>query len=249
MAERFLTGRGRFGVVIPMTNVAVEADYTRFALEGVSFHYGRASFTVPEFATDDMFDKLQQSIHDGSELAIEQIISSKPDYMICGMSAETFWGGVEGNRSFTERVKNLSGGLGVTTGAGATADALTQYGAKRIAFLCPYPTIGVDNVSRFYTESGFEVVDSHGFACETPHAMWDLDDDDFRPIVNRFLDQEVDAIVQLGSNVAMVEYAAAVERHTKVPVIPINGACIWQAYRALGINDQFGGRGRLFEDL
>ena len=46
-------------------------------------------------------------------------MTAEPDYMVMGMSSETFWGGVEGNRQFIQQIKALSGGLGVATGAEA----------------------------------------------------------------------------------------------------------------------------------
>ena len=58
-------------------------------------------------------------------------MTAEPDYMVMGMSSETFWGGVEGNRQFIQQIKALSGGLGVATGAEACERALHRLGAKR----------------------------------------------------------------------------------------------------------------------
>ncbi len=67
-------------------------------------------------------------------------------------------------------------------------------------------------------------------------------------MLDRFLDANVDAIVQGGTNLSMIRLAAAVEQHTDVPVIPVNGACVWDALRTNGIQDQVTNLGRLFED-
>jgi maleate isomerase len=166
--------------------------------------------------------------------------------MIMGMSAETFWGGAEGNAAFEDDVRERSG-LDVTTGASATRVALELYGARRIAVGCPYPPVGVEHVSRFYVDHGFEVVDAHGFASQSPAAMAQITDDDLRPVLDRFAQQGVDAIVQAGTNLSMLRLAASVEHHLDLPVIPINGACVWDALRRRGIRDQPAGRGRLFE--
>lgn len=45
-----------------------------------------------------------------------------------GMSSETFWGGKEGAAKFEALMKNLSGGLDITTGA--------QAGTQRIYTGC-----------------------------------------------------------------------------------------------------------------
>jgi maleate isomerase len=238
--------RAKFAYIIPQTNTVVDHDYAQLALPGITFHCGRAEFTVPEFDSDDLFDALVKSIHEGSIGAIRRVMTTRPDYMIMGMSAETFWNGAEGNQEFEKFIRDQCG-LGVTTGATATKEALKLFGAKRIAAVSPYQPIGIEHVKRFYTDHGFEVVDAHGFACETPAAMAQLTLDDLRPVVNRFLEQRVDAIVQVGTNLSMVEYAAAIEQHVDIPVIAINAACVWHAYRQMGINDKLYGHGRLFE--
>ncbi len=50
--------------------------------------------------------------------------------MVMGMSAETFWGGKEGNGHFKRRIKERSGGLDVATGAEACELALQRFGVK-----------------------------------------------------------------------------------------------------------------------
>ena len=58
---------------------------------------------------------------------------------------------------------------------------------------------------------------------------------------------DVDAIIQTGTNLSMVRLAAAAELWLGKPVIAINTATYWHALRANGIRDQAGGFGRLLE--
>lgn len=240
--------RAKFAYIIPATNTVVDRDYAALAVPGVTFHCGRAEFSVPEFETDDLFDRLVKSIHEGSVDAIKRVMQTRPDYMIMGMSAETFWNGAKGNEEFEEFIRQQCG-LQVTTGATATKEALKLLGAKRIATVSPYPPVGVAHVRKFFEDHGFEVVDEHGFACPTPAAMAQVSEDDLRPVVDRFLAKGVDAIVQAGTNLSMVDFGHAVEKHTGTPVIPINAACVWHAYRQMGITDTLPGRGVLFENF
>ena len=84
-------------------------------------------------------------------------MTMQPDYLVMGMSAETFWDGVEGNRQFVAQIKELSGGLDVATGAEACERALQLFGARKIGVVTPYTPIGDANVRTFFTELGFEV--------------------------------------------------------------------------------------------
>jgi maleate isomerase len=59
---------------------------------------------------------------------------------------------------------------------------------------------------------------------------------------------DVDAIVQAGTNLSVTLIAEELEREFGKPVIPINVACVWHAFRALGIEDKIPGFGSLFVD-
>ena len=56
---------------------------------------------------------------------------------------------------------------------------------------------------------------------------------------------DIDAIVQVGTNLSMVRFAAAAELFLGKPVIAINTATYWHALRAVGINDKMQGFGTL----
>jgi maleate isomerase len=58
---------------------------------------------------------------------------------------------------------------------------------------------------------------------------------------------DVDAIVQVGTNLSMIRLAAAAEVFLGKPVIAINTATYWHALRAQGINDKIAGFGDLME--
>jgi len=59
---------------------------------------------------------------------------------------------------------------------------------------------------------------------------------------------DVDAIIQVGTNLSMVRLAAEAEGWLGKPVIAINTATYWHALRANGINDRIEGFGRLLTD-
>jgi maleate isomerase len=164
-----ITGyRAKFATIVPSTNTVVEHDFSAMRPHGITFHAGRMYIQDPEMGSNDTFKALLTQIRESIAIAIRDVVTCEPDYMVMGMSAETFWGGVEGNASFEERVRTMSGGLGVTTGASACRDALQAYGAKRIAVLSPYQPIADENVTRFFTEAGFDVLSLPGSGARPP---------------------------------------------------------------------------------
>ena len=58
---------------------------------------------------------------------------------------------------------------------------------------------------------------------------------------------DVDAIVQVGTNLSMIRLAAAAELFLGKPVIAINTATYWHALRAQGLQDKKAGFGSLME--
>ena len=60
---------------------------------------------------------------------------------------------------------------------------------------------------------------------------------------------DVDAIIQCGTNLSCVDIFPTLEHWLEKPLIPINVATIWHALRACGIQDQVIGRGRLMEEF
>ena len=66
-----------------------------------------------------------------------------------------------------------------------------------------------------------------------------------RDAIRRLDGDDVDAIVQVGTNMSMVRLAAAAELFLGKPVIAINTATYWHALRAAGLQDKLEGFGSL----
>src|SRR5215467_9086996 len=129
--------RIKFGVIVPSTNTMVEADYNRMAPAGVSMHTGRMYIAEPAMDSDAAFVAVMDQIRRSIQVAIRDVLTCEPDYLIMGMSSATFWGGAEGNAQFIADVRAQSG-LSVSTGASACRAALLTHGARRLAVLSPY---------------------------------------------------------------------------------------------------------------
>jgi maleate isomerase len=166
-----------------------------------------------------------------------------------GMSAETIWGGLEGNAEFEARLRdNIGADMGLTSGAAALKAALDAFGAKTVAALTPYQPVGDAQVRRFLDESGYTVTTVVGLKCDTATSIAHTPPREVIDVVLNQLDGDnVDAIVQAGTNLSTQDIFPALEQKLGKPVIPINIATIWHAFRAHGINDKFSGRGWLLE--
>lgn len=238
--------RKKFAVLAPSTNTIVEPEFYAMRVPGVTAHFSRIHIRDQNLSSDDAFERLLDQIREEIGYAIDRVMTCEPDYMVMGMSAETFWDGMEGNRAFVQRVTERTGkNLSVATGAEACERALKLFGAKKIGVVTPYQPIGDKNVIRFFNDIGFEVTALKGLKCPTAVAIAHVTQDELRDALMEVNGPDVDALVQVGTNLSMVSLADEAERWLKKPVIAINAATWWMALRDNGIPDKVYGAGRL----
>ena len=239
--------RKKFGVLAPSTNTSVQPEFEAMRPRGVTNHFSRIA--IPNMVINDSADflRLMDSIRATMMDAVDSIMSCEPDYIVMGMSAETFWDGLEGSRELQEKLEKHSG-KGVAMGSDACQAALKCYGdIRRIAVITPYMPVGDDNVRRFFTDCGFEVVGLRGLKCSSPVNIAHVSEKTLKDVVNELNTPDVQAIVQVGTNLAMARVAGIAEFWIEKPVIAINTATYWHALRAVGIADKKAGFGSLME--
>ena len=250
--------RARIGVLIPSTNTGVEYDLQKFALDGVTWHPSRFWIEIANWADESersgddfntVFERFLEAMRDELPISIRNVMSADITHLTLGMSAETFWGGLEGNREFEDGIRQQIGDLSLTTGAGAARDALEKFGAKKISVITPYPPIGDDNVRRFFGDIGFEVAKIKGLARPSATAIAETTIPMVMDAIREVDGDDVDAIIQCGTNLSTVDVFPSMEQWLQKPLIPINIACVWHALRACGISDPITGKGRLLEEF
>jgi maleate isomerase len=239
--------RAVFGVIVPSTNTVVEHDYWRAGVAGVAYRAGSMHIPNPVMGDDEGFEALLGQIRASIDTAVRDVLTAEPDRMVMGMSAETFWGGVEGNAAFERRLRERTG-LPVTTGASSCRAALEVLGARRIAVFSPYQPVADREVGRFFTEAGFDVVRITGLRCPTAMDIARVPDERLRATVAELDGPDVDAVVQVGTNLSFVALADALEHELGKPVVAINSATLWHALREHGLADRVQGAGRLLRE-
>jgi len=246
--------RMKFGVVIPSTNTTVEYDFWSMIMQnkevckGIGFHMSGILIDAPKLATDEdmlhFLEMFRKQIH----TTVDRLMTAEPQYIIMGMSLETFFGGWEGNKEFKETLTNRTG-LNIATGAEACKAALDKFKAKRITIITPYQEIGDRNVVKFFTEIGCEVVRIAGLKCGSATDIAHVPESWCEKVIRENLVLPgIDAIVQCGTNLSMVGLADRLEHELGIPIIAINAACLWFGMREVGINEKLQGCTRLFRE-
>ncbi|MFN3744371.1 MAG: Asp/Glu racemase [Hyphomicrobiaceae bacterium] len=239
--------RCKLGVMAPSTNTIVQPDFDDMRPIGVTNHYSRIFTPNVRALSDDSFRAGIDTIGSNVMDAIRSVMTCDPDYLVMGISALSFFGGAKGAEAFSKRIVEETG-LNVTTGSQAMAAAIEALGGiRRIAVLTPYWPVMNAEVRRYFEDIGLTVVRDIALRCASWTAIAEVSTAQCREALRALDGDDVDAIVQVGTNLSMVRLAAAAELWLGKPVIAINTATYWHALRANSIHDQKAGLGCLLE--
>jgi maleate isomerase len=244
MSRDALGWRMKFGVIAPSTNTIVQPEFDTMRPHGVTNHFARIHIPNDPLNSDDDFTRLIDNVRREIMSAIDRVMTCEPDHLIMGMSSETFWDGLDGSEKLRERVEARAG-VKVTMGSDAARQALARFGAKRIGVVTPYMPVADRQVHRFFADCGYEVVNLLGLKGASPVLYAHVGEAELRDAILRVDGPEIDAIVQVGTNLAMARLAGVAEFWLAKPVLAINTATYWWALRQNGIADRIDGFGSL----
>src|SRR3954468_7374352 len=215
---------------------------------GVTHHHSRLVIPDSRVTDDGSFMRMMEDIRGALFPALEAVLTCDPDYVILGMSAETFWDGVEGSSQLQTKLEKTAK-RGIAMGSDACRAALRAYGSsvRRLGVITPYMPIGDRQVHRFFTECGYEVVNLLGLKCASPQLIAHASKQRLRDAMIEANGASAAPVVQVGPNLARAEVAAIAEFCLDKPVIAINTATYWYALRQYGIKDKVHGWGSLLE--
>jgi len=240
--------RMKFGVIAPSTNTVVQPEFDMMRPPGVTNHFARIHIPNDPIASDADFERLIENVRRELLAAVDRVMTCEPGHLIMGMSSETFWDGLDGSERLKERIEARAG-VAVTTGSDASRQALQHLGdIRRIGVVTPYMPVADAQVRRFFADCGFEVVRLVGLKCASPVLIAHVGEQQLRDAVLAVDGPGVEAIVQVGTNLAFARLADAAPLWLGKPVLAINTATYWRALRRNGIADPIQGFGPLLRE-
>ena len=160
--------RAKFGVIAPSTNTSVQPEFDAMRPVGVTNHFSRIVIPDNKVTSDDDFNRLMDDIRATMMDSVDAVKTCSPDYLVMGMSAETFWDGLDGSARLQAAVEARAG-VKVAMGSDACQAALRKFGdIRRIAVITPYMPVGDRQVDKFFTDCGFDVAAVKGLKCASP---------------------------------------------------------------------------------
>jgi maleate isomerase len=238
--------RQKFAVLIPSTNTSVQPEFDAMRPVGVTNHISRIRIPNIPLNNNEDFNRLIELIGAAQNEAVDAVMSCEPDRLVLGISAETFWDGLQASHRLKHELEDRTA-LPVSMGSEACARAFGALGMKTIAVLTPYQPVGDQNVVRFFEESGYRVKRIKGLKCPSPVNIAHVSERELVSGLQELDGDDIDGIIQVGTNLAMARLAAHAEAWLGKPVVAINTAIYWDALRASGIDDRIAGFGALLE--
>lgn len=237
-------GRARIGLLVPFTNVNLEADMSLMRPDGVSFHTARlGGYDEHEIPDADQMAGLGAASLDEP---LELLIGARPDLIMYGCTSATLTHGPSFDRDLAAQIKAMSGAQSVTA-AGALVHALKHLGARQIAFASPY-TPDINQAAMDYlTDCGFTIV-SHAAVTEELDntGQGDLTPDDVVELGQRAVGNGAEALVLSCTEMRSVEAISRLEEMLDLPVVTSNQAMLFEAMQKLEMPTGAMRFGRLF---
>src|SRR5439155_1518595 len=137
-----LGSRAKFGVLAPSTNTSVQPEFDAMRPWGVTNHHSRLIIPDTRVTDDASFMAMMDNIRNALFPALEAVLSCDPDFVVLGMSAETFWDGLQGSQRLKRRLEKTAK-RGVAMGSDACRAALR-------AFWVDKPVIAINTATYWY---------------------------------------------------------------------------------------------------
>jgi maleate isomerase len=251
--------RMKFGLVVPATNTSMEHELWGLifknqgpeGLTGVGLHTVNVVTPKPKLETQDDLLEYKRQFLGGLKSAVDSAKLAQPHYMIMGMSLEHILAGIEEIRAPVADIEAYSG-LSWSTWHDAAQAALHKIGARRIGLLTPFDRKGNESATQMFEELGFEVVSSVGFSCANALDIAHVPDWAKEKAILELLAtdaNDLDAVVQCGTNMSLIDVAQRLEPVIGIPILGINAVTFWHALRENGFAGPLVGGGRLLREF
>ena len=227
-------GRARIGVLVPYTNVNLEADLTMLRPDGVSFHYAR----LGGYDIDEIPDEKQMAGLGDAPLdePLRLIAGVRPHLVMYGCTSATLTHGVAFDRELAARIGTDTGAKTVTA-AGALVHALKSLGIRRIGFSSPYVGAINEQAIDFLADAGIETIARADIGRALGnYGQGELIPDEVFDLGMRADHEDAEAIVLSCTDMRSAETINRLEDALDKPVVGSNQAMLYQALGALDLD-------------
>ncbi|MBB5691407.1 arylmalonate decarboxylase [Roseomonas alkaliterrae] len=240
-----LAPRLLMGVVVPATNVTTEAEMDDLRPHGVINATARIANPDAAVASDADAAVVRAAMVAGLMGALDTLAPARPGHVVIGVMVENFvGGGAAGEALLAEAAARI--GCPVSAPTQASLAALAALDVRSVALLTPFFPAGDAAAKAFLEEAGIAVPRVLGLRAPGPAAIGRVTAQRLREAVRDLDGPDVQAILQVGTNLPFAAVAREAEAALGKPVLATNPVTYWHALRRAGIAERIPGAGRLF---
>lgn len=248
MDRDILGWRARIGVVAPATNTVVQPEMEAMRLDGVTNHHGRIRVNNVPMASDADFIKVLDALDADMDRAVDDVAAAAPDHMIIGVTSPMLRGGRPTCDARLVRLEDRTG-IAMTAGSTALARVLAAMGVRRIGLITPYQPVMDAMLTDFFSGESVSVARLITLRCPTPFAIAQVPQVRLRQEIEAADHPDIEAWVQVGTNMGFTSFAPALAERFAKPVIGVNAATYWEALRRIGVSEAVPSLGPFLSDL
>jgi maleate isomerase len=242
VASRLHAGetRARIGLIIPSSNRLAEAQFHRYAPEGVAVHIARVQMT-------GRHRRPIAELLDAVGAAASSLADARCNPIVFHCTGTAMAEGPEGEAALVRRLAEESGAVAFSV-AQAIVEALGALAMKRVVLLSPYPQN--DHERDFLAAHGIAVVEDVALNVGTSDDYIRVPTSEWIELARAEAHVAGDGFFLSCTNTTQIEAIEAIERETGKPVVNSNQAALWAALRrlapAIGAMPRIPALGRLF---
>ncbi len=239
---RPIGARAKIGVIVPPSNTVNEAEFNRFAPDGVSFHFTRSPLHADPAADD--FEEMLNDV----KRAMDDLAACRIDYATYACTAGSM--ACPSDRLLSAMTD--TGNVGANSTAQAIVAAFVALGVSRIAMASPYTEYTNAHEAHYLEDHGIHVLASTGLGLNTsleniqkisrvaPAKVYEHAKAVDTP--------DAEALLICCTDFNTFDAIEPLERELGKPVISSNSATLWHTLRSAGIQDRIDGLGTLLRD-
>lgn len=230
------------GLIVPSTNTVVERELPHIMSGIADLFVSR----VMQQETEDPEAKIGtvMAMHDGLDLALEQLSALSLRAVGFACTAASFLEGAEADLQMRRRFSQATG-IPFLTASGAVTEALRALGARRVALVTPYIVDVNEKEIDYLASLDFDVVESSGMGLVGNLPKGRLPATASAERARALSRDGADVVFLSCTNWLTVGNIDDLEAEFGIPVISSNSALGWQLARVSGFTGGLHGIGRL----
>ena len=236
--------RARLGLIVPPTNTANEAEWSRMLPDGVTLHTTRMPLHlhVEEPLRED--DPLARDLIGASALLAQAGVAA----IAYGCTAGSMIEPLDQLPALIEKTTGIPG----TTTAQALVDALHAVDAKRVALISPYGETLQTREAAFLERHGFTIVSSRGLGIGEGGAhefvrIRTLGPSIVVALARAAMVSDADAMLIACTDFGTLRVVDLLEADLGIPIVTSNQAQLWATLHAASVHEPIAGWGRLLD--